>query len=114
ASLLALLLQSLFESAQLLAERRDLVAQRVGVRGLAPLLRSGLGRRRRSLQPSRSPRPLAKDAIGLALARQDPLEARLERLLDEILPGLTVLDQLVQERRRQSRAVVALVLEDDL
>ena len=49
--------------------------------------------------PPRARRPVAEDPLGVALAGHDALEARLHRLLHEVLPGLAVLDELVQERR---------------
>src|SRR4029077_17729399 len=47
-------------------------------------------------------------------ARDDALETRLHRPLHEILPGLTVLDELVKECGWERGAMIALVLEDDL
>src|SRR5215470_6791321 len=109
-SALPLLLQAILEGAELLAQGRDLVAQGIRFGGLASLLGLGIGRR--AVQPPRARRPLAHDAVGLALAAHDPLETRLERALDEVLPGLAVLDELVEERGRQRRSMVALVLEN--
>src|SRR5207249_528578 len=50
----------------------------------------------------------------LSLTGDDALQARFHRTLDEILPGFTVLHELMEERRRQRTAVIALVLENDL
>src|SRR2546425_5205838 len=49
-----------------------------------------------------------------SLVGDDALEARLHRALQEVLPGLAVLDELVEEADRQAATMVALVLEDDL
>ena len=54
--------------------------------------------------PSRSNPPLSENTLRLALARHDPAQARLQRLLDEVLPGLPVFDELVEERGRQDLA----------
>src|SRR3989441_8709745 len=52
--------------------------------------------------------------LHLTLVGDDALEARLHRTLQEVLPGLAVLDELVEEADRQAATMVALVLEDDL
>src|SRR4030095_13566471 len=64
--------------------------------------------------PARPRGQLAEHPFRLALARHDPREIRRHGLLNEVLPRLAVLDELMQERRGQSRATAALVLEDDL
>src|SRR6266851_1583826 len=110
---LAPLFQPLFERLELLAQRGDFLPECLGVlRRLGLPLRLALGRRGR--QPPRPCAPFTEDAIGLTLARHDPLEARLERFLHEVLPALAMLDQLMQESRRQAGPTAALVLEDDL
>src|SRR5678815_3407943 len=106
------LLQSLFQSAELLAQGEDLIAEGIAFRGLGPLLRLRLGGR--AVQPPRPRGPFAEHAVGLALARHDAVEARLERALDEVLPRLAVLDELVEEGGGQRGAAVPLVLENDL
>src|SRR5262249_18319300 len=87
---------------------------------LAELVGVGLGAvaarldARPGYPPPRSRRPVLEDALHLPLARDDALETRLHRPLNEILPRLAVLDELMQERGGQRGAMVALVLEDDL
>src|SRR5206468_5308290 len=116
ALLLPLLLQPLFQRPQPLAQGGNLLAEGVSVSGFRAGFRALVGFRLAGgpPEPSDAPRPLAHDAVRLALARHDALEARLERLLHELLPGLAVLDQLVEKRRGERGAPVALVLQDDL
>src|SRR5260370_8658731 len=103
----------LFERLERLAQRGDFLPECLGVlRRLGLPLRLALGRRGR--QPPRPCAPFTEDAIGLALARHDPLEARLERFLHEVLPTLAMLDQLMQESRRQACPPAALLLQPDL
>jgi len=64
--------------------------------------------------PPRATHPLLEDALHLALVGDDALEARLHRALQEVLPGLAVLDELVKEADRQTAAMATLVLEDNL
>src|SRR2546427_162997 len=64
--------------------------------------------------PPRATHPLLEDALHLTLVGDDALEARLHRTLQEVLPGLAVLDELVEEADREAATMVALVLEDDL
>src|SRR5262245_26743569 len=84
--------QSLFQSAEPFAQRRDLLAEALGVRLRALAL--GLGARH---GPSRPRRPVAKHLLHLALVGHDPFQARLHRALDEILPRLAVLDELMEK-----------------
>src|SRR5260370_22294154 len=103
----------LFERLELLAQRGDSLPEGLGVlRRLGLPLRLALGRRGR--QPPRPCAPFTEDAIGLTLARHDPLEARLERFLHEVLPALPMLDPLMQESRRQAGPTPSPALDDDL
>src|SRR4029450_4060493 len=112
----AALFQALLEGAKLLPQGCHLAAERVRLAGGLGLA-LGRGRRHRlgaGPRPARARRPLAEHAVGFPLARHDRVEARLHRGLEELLPGLPVLDELVEEGGGQRGAVVALVLEDDL
>src|SRR5439155_13648778 len=111
------LLEPLLERAEPVAQGRDFLAQFVGLRLRSDVALGGLGRGRRRARhrsPPRARRPLAEHTLHVALTRHEALEARAHRALYELLPRLAVLDELVQEGRGQIRAVVALVLEDDL
>src|SRR5438445_603130 len=111
--LLSALLEPVFERFQLLPQRGHFLAEGLGILGRLAFLFC-LGVRGRRGHPSRAHRPIAKDAIGLALTRHDSLEARLERFLHEVLPGLPVLDELVEKGGGKARAMAPLVLENDL
>src|SRR5207244_11308687 len=73
--------------------------------------RVGLSRLR---PPPRRRRPLPQDTLGLALVLHEPGQARLERLLNEVLPGFPVLDDLVEERCGWHRSSLPRAVEDDL
>src|SRR5712691_10880054 len=107
------LLETLFERAEALAQRRHLFAQPIGL-GLAVALRLRAGGAGHHGAPPGAARPLLEHALHLALVRDDPLQARLHGPLDELLPRLAVLDELVEKGGRQPAPMVALVLEDDL
>src|SRR5438093_1455156 len=100
-----------------LAERGHFLAKTLGV-GL-PAVALGLGAGTEAGpghhgSPPRATHPLLEDALHLALVGDDALEARLHRALQEVLPGLAVLDELVKEADRQTAAMATLVLEDNL
>src|SRR2546422_237357 len=108
-----------WQAAGPVAQGRTLLAQLVGLRVRRPVALRRLGRRgrrgpRRHGAPPRARRPLAEHALHVPLTRHEALQARSHRALHELLPRLAVLDELMQERRGQVRAVIALVLEDDL
>src|SRR5262249_7107863 len=111
------LLETILKGAQPLTQRGDFVSQSVGIRlGSVALGRFGLAPRlgARPRRPAGSRRPLAEHAFHLALTGDDTFQARFHRALDEVVPRLAVLDELMEERRRQRAPVVALVLENDL
>src|SRR5213075_2540391 len=98
-------------------QRGYLFAEPVGVGLRAVALGLGAGpeaRRGHQAPPPRATHPLLEDALHLALVGDDALEARLHRALQEVLPGLAVLDELVKEADRQTAAMATLVLEDNL
>src|SRR5262245_30230118 len=106
--------QALLESAQPLAQKGDFLPELLG---LARSLGVGLAARlppRHHGGPAGPRGPFAKDAIHLPLAGGDVLEARPEGALQEVLPGLTVLDELVEEGSGQIAPVAPLRLQDDL
>src|SRR5207244_9502033 len=98
------LLQPLFERLEALPQRGHFFAQPIRVHlGRPVTLGLGAGSEARAghhAPPPRATHPLLEDALHLALVGDDSLEARLHRALQEVLPGLAVLDELRSEERR--------------
>src|SRR5262249_61040952 len=92
------LLQPLLGRGETVARGRPLLAKLVsiGIRRPAPLRWLGRSRpARRRRPPPRARGPLAEHAFHVALTRHEAFEARAPRALDELLPRLAVLDELM-------------------